>query len=638
VNPVQSAPAAPTGAVAPRSTAPLVALIGPPNSGKTTLYNRLTGLRQKVANYPGVTVEKHLGRARLAGGVAVDVLDLPGVNGFSARSLDERVTRDALEGRIPGLRTPDALILIVDATRLETQLMLVEPVLSRDLPTLLVLNMADELDTRGGSVRDDVLAAELGVEVVRTDARTGRGVDAVRAFLVAQAERSAEAAPTAAPKPTPQRIQLPVLDTFTLRRNRMRAVGERASYAAPGPSFRSDKLDSILLHRVWGPLIFLAVVVLVFQAIFTWATPLMDGVEAVIAGSGEWLAARMPDTWYRALLIEGVWGGVGSVIVFLPQILILFLFIGVLEDSGYLARAAVIADRLMMRVGLQGRAFLPLLSGYACAIPAILAARTVENERDRLATIFITPFMTCSARLPVYALLIAAFIPERQLLGPVFGLRAATLLGLYALGLLAAIATAFVLKRTLLRGAPTPFLMELPPYRVPALRSLALRLVDRSKIFLRRAGKIIMTVAIMLWVLTQFPRTAEGPPPVEESALGRIGQVIEPTIAPLGFDWRIGVGLVSSLAAREVIVGTLGTIYGVEDASEGSLELQDRLRRDLDLGSAIGLLIFFAFALQCMSTVAVMRREAGGWKWPTLQFGYMLVLAWVGAFVANVLI
>jgi ferrous iron transport protein B len=333
-----------------------------------------------------------------------------------------------------------------------------------------------------------------------------------------------------------------------------------------------------------------------------------------------------------------VWGGVGSVVVFLPQILILFLFIGILEDSGYLARAAVIADRLMMRVGLQGRAFLPLLSGYACAIPAILAARTVENERDRLATIFITPFMTCSARLPVYALLIAAFIPDRPLLGPFFGLRAATLLGLYALGLIAAIATAFVLKRTLLRGTPAPFLMELPPYRIPGLRSLGLRLLDRSKIFLRRAGKIILTVAIVLWVLTQFPRTADGPPPIDDSALGRIGQVIEPTIAPLGFDWRIGVGLVSSLAAREVIVGTLGTIYGVEDPTEGSLALQDRLRQDLDLGSAIGLLVFFAFALQCMSTVAVMRREAGGWKWPTLQFGYMLALAWVGAFLANALI
>ena len=627
-------------AVPTRSIAPLVALIGPPNAGKTTLFNRLTGLRQKVANYPGVTVEKHLGRARLPGGEQVDVLDLPGVNGFSARTLDERVTRDALEGRIPGLRAPDALILIVDATRLETQLMLVEPVLARDVPTLLVLNMADELERRGGAVRDEVLAAELGVTVVRTDARAGVGVDAVRAFLAEVAQRSPSGGAIADESVyvPPPRIQLPVLGDFTNRRNRIRAVGQRASYMAPGPSFHSEKLDSIFLHRVWGPLVFLAVVVLVFQSIFTWATPLMDGVEAGIAGSGEWLAARLPDTWFRSLLIDGVWSGVGSVIVFLPQILILFLFLGILEDSGYLARAAVIADRLMMRVGLQGRAFLPLLSGYACAVPAILAARTVENERDRLATIFITPFMTCSARLPVYALLIAAFIPDRPLLGPLFGLRAATLLGLYAIGLLAAIGTAFLLKRTLLRGAPTPFLMELPPYRVPGLRSLGLRLLDRSRIFLRRAGRIILAVSIGLWVLTQIPRVGGEAPHIDDSALGRIGQVIEPTIAPLGFDWRIGVGLVSSLAAREVIVGTLGTIYGVEDASEGSLELQDRLKQDLDLGSAIGLLVFFAFALQCMSTVAVMRRETGGWKWPALQFGYMLLLAWVGAWVANVVI
>ena len=616
-----------------------MALIGPPNSGKTTLYNRLTGLRQKVANYPGVTVEKHLGRARLPGGEQVDVLDLPGVNGFSARTLDEQVTRNALEGRIPGLKAPDAVMLIVDATRLEAQLMLVEPILSRGLPTLLVLNMADELDARGGAVRDEVLAEELGVTVVRTDARAGVGIERVQAFLAAQAKAAGQgaAAGIAAYVP-PRRLELPVLGTFTERRARIRAMGQRASYTAPAPSFRSEKLDSVLLHRVWGPLVFLAVVVLVFQAIFTWATPAMDGVEVLIAGSGEWLAARMPDTWLRSLLIDGVWGGVGSVIVFLPQILILFLFLGILEDSGYLARAAVIADRLMMRVGLQGRSFLPLLSGYACAVPAILAARTVENERDRLATIFVIPFMTCSARLPVYALLIAAFIPNRPLLGPLLGLRAATLLGLYAIGLIAAVGTAFLLKRTLLRGTPTPFLMELPPYRVPGLRSLALRLLDRSRIFLRRAGRIILTVAIVLWALTQVPRVDGGPPPIDDSALGRIGHVIEPTIAPLGFDWRIGVGLVSSLAAREVIIGTLGTIYGVEDTSEGSLELQDRLRQDLDLGAAVGLLIFFAFALQCMSTVAVMRRETGGWKWPLLQFGYMLTLAWVGAFLANWLI
>ena len=613
--------------------APLVALIGPPNSGKTTLFNRLTGLRQKVANYPGVTVEKHVGRVEVDGDRVIDLVDLPGVHGFSARSLDEKVTRDVLEGRMPGLRAPDALVLIVDSTRLESQLMLVEPVLELDLPTLLVLNMSDELDARGGRVDDDVLARRLGVRIARTDARDGKGVEGVRAFLGGVQRR--EAAPsgrvvTNVPRGTP----LPMMDAFTQRRHRVREVVREAGFVPPGPSAASERLDSICLHRVWGPLVFFAVVVLVFQSIFTWATPLIDGVDALVSSSGEWVSAALPDSWFRSLLIDGVWAGVGSVVVFLPQILILFLFLGILEDSGYMARAAVIADRMMCRVGLQGRAFLPLLSGYACAVPAILAARTVDDERDRLATIFVTPFMTCSARLPVYALLIAAFIPERQLLGPVLGQRAAVLLGLYGLGIVAAVGTAFLLKRTLLKAKPSSFLMELPPYRLPSLRSIGLRLLDRSRVFLRRAGTIIFAVAIVLWTLTQFPRVDGGPPPIDDSALGRSGQLIEPLIEPLGFDWRIGVGLVTSLAAREVIVGTLGTIYGVEDATDTSLGLQDALRQDLTLGAAIGLLVFFVFALQCMSTVAVMRRETAGWKWPVLQFSYMLLLAYVGAFVA----
>jgi ferrous iron transport protein B len=379
-------------------------------------------------------------------------------------------------------------------------------------------------------------------------------------------------------------------------------------------------------------------VILVFQSIFTWAAPLMDGVDALVKGSGGWLSARLPDTWVRSLLIDGVWSGVGSVIIFLPQILVLFLFLGALEDSGYMARAAVIADRMMYRVGLQGRAFLPLLSGYACAIPAILAARTVEDERDRLATIFVTPFMTCSARLPVYALLIAAFIPERRLLGPLVGTRAATLLGLYLLGALAAIATAAILRRTLLRGRRSTFFMELPPYRIPSLKSIGLRLYERSRIFLRRAGTTILGVAVVLWVLTQFPRVDGAAPGIDASLLGQVGQTIEPVIRPLGFDWTIGVGLISSLAAREVIVGTLGTLYGVADATEGSMALQDALKARLDLGAAVALLVFFAFALQCMSTVAVMRRETGGWKWPALQFSYMLALAYGFAFLANWLI
>ena len=615
--------------------APLVALIGPPNSGKTTLFNQLTGLRQKVANYPGVTVEKKVGRVRLSDHKVLDLVDLPGVNGFSARTLDERVTRDVLEGRVEGIRSPDALILIVDSTRLENQLMLVEPVLELKLPTLLVLNMSDELEERGGRIDDVVLAARLGVEVVRTSARAGVGIEAVRDFLAAvSVVDSALAGRKRTLSNVPRGVNLPMIDAFAARRELVREIVEEAGFVAPGPSRLSERLDGIFLHRVWGPLVFVAVVVLVFEAIFTWAVPLMDGVDFLIATSGAWLGTHMADTWFRSLIVDGVWAGVGSVLIFLPQILILFLFIGVLEDSGYMARAAVIADRMMYRVGLQGRAFLPLLSGYACAVPAILAARTIDDERDRLATIFVTPFMTCSARLPVYALLIAAFIPDEPLLGPFLGRRAGVLLGLYGLGIIAAIGTAFILKRTLLKAKPTTFLMELPPYRIPSPKTLALRLLDRSKIFLQRAGRVIFVVAIVLWTLMQFPRIDGHAPDIEESALGQIGHIIEPAIAPLGFDWRIGVGLVTSLAAREVIVGALGTIYGTEMADEGSVALQEALRRDLSTGAAIGLLVFFAFALQCMSTVAIMRRETGGWKWPALQFGYMLFLGYMGAFVA----
>lgn len=615
--------------------APLVALIGPPNSGKTTLFNQLTGLRQKVANYPGVTVEKKVGRVRLSDHKVLDLVDLPGVNGFSARTLDERVTRDVLEGRVEGIRSPDALVLIVDSTRLENQLMLVGPVLELKLPTLLVLNMSDELEERGGRIDDVVLAARLGVEVVRTSARAGVGIEAVRDFLAAvSVVDSALAGRKRTLSNVPRGVNLPMIDAFAARRELVREIVEEAGFVAPGPSRLSERLDGIFLHRVWGPLVFVAVVVLVFEAIFTWAVPLMDGVDFLIATSGAWLGTHMADTWFRSLIVDGVWAGVGSVLIFLPQILILFLFIGVLEDSGYMARAAVIADRMMYRVGLQGRAFLPLLSGYACAVPAILAARTIDDERDRLATIFVTPFMTCSARLPVYALLIAAFIPDEPLLGPFLGRRAGVLLGLYGLGIIAAIGTAFILKRTLLKAKPTTFLMELPPYRIPSPKTLALRLLDRSKIFLQRAGRVIFVVSIVLWTLMQFPRIDGHAPDIEESALGQIGHIIEPAIAPLGFDWRIGVGLVTSLAAREVIVGALGTIYGTEMADEGSVALQEALRRDLSTGAAIGLLVFFAFALQCMSTVAIMRRETGGWKWPALQFGYMLFLGYMGAFVA----
>ena len=608
----------------------LVAVVGAPNCGKSTLFNRLTGLRQKVANYPGVTVEKRLGRVRVEGGREITLVDLPGIYSLTARSEDERVARGVLLGEMPGLARPDAILLVVDSTNLNRNLSLAAPILALGLPTLIVLNMSDDLRRRGGLVDGQRLSERLGVPVAQASAAKGEGLEAIRAFL------SGRSAP-------PRRLELPVLqDMGSRRRWAVQAAGQ-SGYQAPAAAVWTRRLDSAFLHPLAGPLIFLLVVVAVFQSIFTLAQPLMDGTETLIAASGLWIGALLPDSWFRDLLLEGVWAGVGSVLVFLPQILFLFVLIGLMEDSGYLARAAVIADRTMARVGLEGKAFIPLLSAYACAIPAIMATRTIESRRERLATILIAPFMTCSARLPVYALVIAAFLPEKPLLGPLLGTRAAAMIGLYLLGFLAAVATARLLKSTLLkRRSPLPFTLELPPYRWPTLQSIGLRLADRSLIFLKRAGTVILLTAVVLWFLASVPRTGGQPPEIAQSLAGKIGHAVEPVIEPLGFNWKIGIGLITSLAAREVIVGTLGTIYGIEGAEEGGDEgspgLQQALRQDLTPGAAVALLIFFAFALQCMSTVAVVRRETGGWRLALLQFAYMLALAYAGAWLGKTLV
>ena len=410
---------------------------------------------------------------------------------------------------------------------------------------------------------------------------------------------------------------------------------EQAGYHQPIPPEWTYRLDRIVLHPVWGPLSFLFVVLAVFQSIFTFAKPAQDLVQLGIQVSGKWIESSMAESWMRALLVEGVWSGVGSVIVFLPQILILFAFIAVLEDSGYLARAAVIADRTMAKVGLQGKSFRPRLSGYACAIPASLSTRPNDNKRDRIATILVTPLMTCSARLPVYTMLIAAFIPDRQILGPFFGSRAAMMLGLYVLGFVAAASTARLLKSTIFRSEKVPFILELPPYRVPRLSSILYRLLDRAKVFLKRASTTILLTMILLWTMAHLPLENGVVPPIEQSYAGQLGKLIEPAIAPLGFNWKIGVGLISSLAAREVIVGTLGTLYGIQ-GGEDELGLQKALQQDLNMASAVALMIFFAFALQCISTIAVVRRETGGWKWPILQFSYMGILAYVCGYLAYV--
>jgi ferrous iron transport protein B len=605
----------PPGAALPKA----VALIGPPNSGKTTLFNRLTGLRQKVANFPGVTVEQHSGIAELPDGRAARIIDLPGVYSLSPRSEDERIAHDVLTGARPGTLKPEAILLVLDSTNLHRHLMLAAPILSLGVPTLVILNMADDLRNRGGHLDLPALSAQLGAPVALISARQGEGMERVWEFL-------------AGAMPLPEPTELPVLQDVPKCRQWAGRMGDYANYRPPAPPKWTRRLDSVFLHPVAGPLVFAAVLVLVFQTIFSYATPLMDGVAWLFDASGNWVASLLPWPLLRSL-VEVVWvKGCGSVIVFLPQILLLYMFIGILEDSGYLARAALIADRTMARFGLQGKSFIPLLSAHACAVPAIMATRTIENKRDRFATILIAPFMTCSARLQVYSLIIMAFIPDRRILGRLLSARTAAMLGLYVLGFLAAVFTARILKSSILKSGRTPFLLEMPSYRWPTFQSIGLRLLDRSKVFLRRVGTVILVVTAILFVLTKLPLVDGQAPPIENSLAGAMGRTIEPVIKPLGFNWKIGIGLITALASRETIISSLGSIYGMDESNKAGL--QQALRRDLTPGGALAFLIFFAFAMQCISTIAVVRRETGGWKWPALQFAYMSVLAYAGAFAA----
>ncbi len=602
----------------------IVAIVGPPNSGKSTLFNRLTGLRQKVANFPGVTVEHRMGKAKLKGHQEVFLVDLPGVYSLHPRAEDEQVTHDVLTGERADFPKPDAVILILDVTNLGRNLVLAAPILSLGLPTQVLLNMADDLSARGGKVDVAALSAELNSPVALISASKGTGIDRIQQFLLGTAARL---------NAPPARIELPVLHDIPKCRQWAANLGVRASYRAPAPPLWTRSLDGVFLHPIAGPLVFAAVVIAVFQSIFSWAQPIMDGLQQAVASSGQWLNQTLPDSPWRSLLVDGIWSGVGSVVVFLPQILLLFLFIGILEDSGYLARAALIADRTMAKFGLQGKSFIPLLSAYACAVPAIMATRVIENKRDRMATIMISPLMTCSARLPIYTLLIAAFIPNIPVIGGFLSLPAAVMLGLYILGFLTAIAVARLLKSSILKSTGSSFMLEMPPYRWPTLQSLGLRLLDRAKVFLRRVGTVILLVAIVLWILAHLPYSHGQAPDLEQSFAGMTGKAIEPLIKPLGFNWKIGIGLITSLAAREVIVGTLGTIYGIQ-GDEQSKGLQAAIHQDLSVAGAVALLVFFAFAMQCFSTLAVVKRETGGWRWPLFQFSYMLALAYSGSWLA----
>src|SRR5246127_4271851 len=606
-----------------------IVLIGPPNSGKSTLFNRLTGLRQKVANYPGVTVEQRMGLMAGVGRDDLTLIDLPGIYSLTPYSEDARVAVDVLRGRMPGTPKPDAVLLVLDSLHLTRQLMLAAPVLALGLPTLVLLNMSDLMESRGGIIDPLKLAKELGAPVALISAVRGTGLDAVPLFLNQHA--SAQAAQ--------QPLALPVLGNAASTHVWAAQVSRRTGYRAPLSAENSRKLDNILLHRVWGPLLFLVVVVAVFEVVFSIGQPLSDGFGDLLARAGELVRPLLPSGWLQSLVLDGAWKGISSVLVFLPQILLLFLFIGILEDSGYLARAALIADRVMRTTGLHGKAFIPLLSAYACAVPPIMASRTIENKRDRFATILVTPFMTCSARLPVYMLLIAAFVPNITWLHGFLGLRTLVMLGLYLAGFVAAMTTAFLLKSSILKSSDTPFILELPQYRMPTVRSLAMRLVDRGRVFLRQAGTVILAVTLVLWLLAHIPPIQlQGgtytTPELADSMIGRLGHFIEPVIAPLGFNWKVGIGLISSVLAREVMVSTMGTLYGADPETQ-AMHLQTALHTDMTLGGAIALMIFFAFAMQCTSTMAVVKRETNSWKWPAIQFMYMLVLAWISAFAVN---
>jgi ferrous iron transport protein B len=618
----------PPSAPGPDSALKTVVLIGPPNSGKSTLFNKLTGLRQKVANFPGVTVEQRLGLMAGVGREDLTLIDLPGIYSLTPYSEDARVAVDVLRGRMPGTPKPDAVLLVLDSLHMTRQLMLAAPVLAVGLPTMVLLNMSDLMKQRGGHIDPLELSKELGAPVGLISAVNGTGLDTVSLFLNQHTER-------AAAKP----LALPVLGNAASTHLWAEQVSRRTGYQAPLSVENTRKIDNVLLHRIWGPLLFLIVVVGVFEVVFSIGQPLSNGLGDILARVGEFVRPLLPAGWLQSLVIDGAWKGIGSVLVFLPQILLLFLFIGILEDSGYLARAALIADRVMRTIGLNGKAFIPLLSAYACAVPAIMATRTIENRRDRLATILVTPFMTCSARLPVYMLLIAAFIPHIYYLHGFLGLQTIVMLSLYVAGFWGAMTTAWLLKSSILKSSETPFILELPQYRMPTLHSLALRLIDRAKIFLRQAGTVILCVTLALWVLAHLPviHTAAGTlaaPELADSVIGKLGHFIEPAIAPLGFNWKIGIGLLSSVLAREVMVSTMGTLYGA-DPSTQAMHLQTALHHDMTLGGALALMIFFAFAMQCTSTMAVVRRETNSWKWPAVQFLYMLALAYGAAFVVN---
>ena len=640
-----------------------IVLAGNPNAGKTTLFNSLTGLKQKVANYPGVTVERKEGPWNL-GGRVVNLIDLPGLYSLDATSLDEQIASEIIRGVRPDLAKPDAIVAIVDATNLERNLYLVTQILELGIPVVIALTMIDVFEKEKHEIDIEMLSVLLKTPIVAVNAKRGRGVEQLSSML--------EGVIGARPDVPDFMIDSVAGDgengkIFARYNFISNAVQESVWHSDQTHHRFSEKIDRILTHRFFGLVILVAILMLVFQTIFSWSSLPMDLLEKGFGAAGDFVRNQMPPGVLTDLIADGIIAGVGGVVVFLPQILLLFLFISLLEDTGYMARAAFLLDKLMSRVGLHGKAFLPLFSSFACAIPGIMATRTIESRRDRFATILIAPFMSCSARLPVYSLMIATFFAGQTVLGFI-SVGAILMLAMYTLGIVVAVIAAFILKRTVLKAPPPPFLMELPPYRVPNLRTVFQNMLTRAWLFLKRAGTVILAISIVLWALMYFPRGSESvapsvagatsvdqrqsndqPPAIDSesdqlknSFAGKLGHVIEPVIRPLGFDWKIGVALIASFAAREVLVSTLSIIYNVgkgeNEESETLIAAVRDAKRDDGRPSwtpltALTLMVFFVLAMQCMSTLAVVRRETNSWRWPMFMLGYMTVIAYLAAFL-----
>lgn len=604
-----------------------LSLIGVPNCGKTALFNRLTGSRQKVANYPGVTVERKEGRfVGPTTGRTYRLLDLPGAYSLEPTSLDEAIARDVVLGRHASEPPPDLLVCVVDATNLRLNLRLVLDLKRLGRPLIVALNMSDLARSRGFHVDRAALERALGVPVVETVAvRPGGERELVEA--IDRYDFSQRVGRIDPPALTPA-------DVVATQRE-VRRILDEVNYRVPARLAALSRLDSLVLHPVGGPLLLAAILFLMFQAVFSWAELPMNAIEAGVAAVGEWIAGTLSEGPLRSLLVDGVVAGAGAVLVFLPQIIILFFFILVLEDSGYLPRAAFLLDRLMGKVGLSGRAFIPLLSSFACAVPGIMATRTIPSTRDRIATIMIAPLMTCSARLPVYALLIGAFIPMRSV-GGLFNLQGLVLFSLYVAGVLSAMLVAFALKLTVMRGADRPLLMELPEYRMPNLRNLLLGLWERVRIFLQRVGGIILALMVVLWFLSSFPAPPPGAtgPAIEYSIAGMLGRGLQYIFEPVGFNWQISIALVPGLAAREVAVGALGTVYSMSASGDDVAgALSPLIASTWSVATALSLLAWYVFAPQCLSTLAVVKRETNSWRYPLIMAGYLFALAYLASFV-----